>query len=89
MRRDQAGAAKLFDDGVERSSDEDCAWAKAVTGPEGEKERWLETALSLRPRFARALVERGQCRRNQGDGPGPWPTTTRRCDSIHVTRRHG
>ncbi|MBI3272642.1 MAG: tetratricopeptide repeat protein [Planctomycetes bacterium] len=70
LRGDRARAIQLFREGVDKTSDEECAWGLSVVAPGAEKEEWREKALRLRPRFARALMERGMERLRKGDVAG-------------------
>ncbi|MBI3271374.1 MAG: tetratricopeptide repeat protein [Planctomycetes bacterium] len=62
---------RILAEGVERATDEECAWAlTSATNDPGELDRWLEAALRMRPRFARALAHRGMVKRQKGELDG-------------------
>ncbi|MBI3268148.1 MAG: protein kinase [Planctomycetes bacterium] len=69
FRGDGATARTLLQEGVEKAGDPECAFSlsKMTTGT--EQESWLERALRLRPRYARALLERALQRGRAAKGP--------------------
>ncbi|MBI3272908.1 MAG: tetratricopeptide repeat protein [Planctomycetes bacterium] len=90
--RGKEAAASLLA-GLEHDSNEECAWVLSLIVPDSQK-LYLEKALAIRPRFARALLERGNLRGRNGDLEGAIADYTEvvridpRCASARFNRAH-
>ncbi|MBI5367468.1 MAG: protein kinase, partial [Planctomycetes bacterium] len=58
FRGDSAAGRRIFQEGLDKAADEECAFALAKMTTGAEQRAWLEQALRIRPRYARALLER-------------------------------
>ncbi len=65
-RKDRARAAEVLREGLDLRCDEECAWAIAFLRL-GDRAAFVEKALSMRPRFARALALRASDRLLAGE----------------------
>lgn len=66
-----ARAREILESGFLGNPNEEIAWGRAMLGKSlQEPDTWREKALGLRPRFARALYDRGVARKAKGDLDG-------------------
>ncbi len=63
----ESRALEIFRRGYEQRGDEECAWGASLACTGSERSAWREKALQARPRYARALVDRGAEALQRGD----------------------
>ncbi|MBI3272666.1 MAG: tetratricopeptide repeat protein [Planctomycetes bacterium] len=59
-RGDAARAEAVFREGLEKSNDEECAWALSLVPGPRDATDWPSRALGMRPRYARAYLARAR-----------------------------